>query len=192
MNTLFEAYLYLEEMYYAATRGRNLITIFRQFNSLHFKVGYDPEWFVANFNSAIEGFLLADITFPDEFWTVAFLDKLPNMAELGTLYALFYNNVMSTLELQKYNDVKREFLQLDHSKVTRKLEKRANSSNWNKWNDSKRPKLDSVVNCAIVLLSHGQHPRQSLSQIAARAHVCAQFSDPVSYTHLTLPTIYSV
>jgi len=58
---------------------------------LHFKVGFDLEQFVADFDSTIKDFLLVEITFTDEFQTVAFLDKITHTVDPGTMYISFYN-----------------------------------------------------------------------------------------------------
>lgn len=51
---------------------------------------------------------------------------------------------MSAPELQKYNDVKKEFLQLDYNKVVRKMEKRMINNRRDR-NDSKKLKSDSTL-----------------------------------------------
>lgn len=122
---------------YSANRARDLITIFCRFNHMQYKIGFDPERFVVDFDSTVEDFLIVNMPLSDEFQVVAFLYKFSNTTEPGTLYASFYTNMMSTSELKKYDVVKKEFLMLDYQKFFQKGEKHTNSDYRSNGNDKK-------------------------------------------------------
>lgn len=62
----YDAYSYLQETY-LANFARDLIIIFCRFNHLQYKIGFRPERFVADFDSTVLDFLIADMLLSDEF-----------------------------------------------------------------------------------------------------------------------------
>lgn len=95
---------------YSMTKMRHYIKLNQCFINLRFKIGYDATRVIADIDNCLENFMIAVMTFPNEYKVTTFLQKIPKMYKPSTLYSSFYNNSTTVGGIERYDEMKNIFL----------------------------------------------------------------------------------
>ena len=106
--TAFDAYEYLKTVF-GGNRLQDLISLHSRFSRLQFRVGYDPDRFVAEFDEIFNDYRRMGTIFSDEYVATTFLNKISGINDPKSPYFAFYSTIVSLQDYQNLDYLKQRF-----------------------------------------------------------------------------------